>query len=72
MNLQHTPWKWIVVIKLQHSVNLFAQKIRIERNLEETKPTTIKKQTREQETKMDDYSGARKKVVFLMESERKT
>ena len=38
----------------------------------ETKPTTIKKQTREQETKMDDYSGARKKVVFLMESERKT
>ena len=40
MNLQHTPWKWIVVIKLQHSVNLFAQKIRIERNLEEMKRDT--------------------------------
>ena len=38
----------------------------------ETKPTAIKKQTRERETKIDDYSRARKKQFFLMESERKT
>ena len=42
MNLQHTPWKWkwIVVLKSQGSVNLFAQQIRIERNLEEMKSDT--------------------------------
>ena len=30
----------------------------------ETKPTGIKKQTHERETKKDNYSGARKKKVF--------
>ena len=38
-----------------------------------TKPIAIKKkQTRERKTKMDDYSEVRKKIVFLMEFERKT
>ena len=37
----------------------------------ETKPTVIKK-THERETKMDDYSGVRKKLVCLMKSKRKT
>ena len=42
VNLKPTlwKWKWIVVLKSQCSVNLVAQQIGIERNLEEMKRDT--------------------------------